>query len=78
MRYAFDVLGLHRIEAAIVPRNDASRRVVEKLQMREEGVAQRFLQIQGVYEDHVRYAMTVEEYRDREAELYVQFLATYR
>jgi len=37
MRYGFEELGLHRIEAAIVPRNKASRRVAEKLGMREEG-----------------------------------------
>ena len=76
LRYSFDVLALHRVEAAIVPRNAASRRVAEKLGMREEGVAQRFLQIQGVYEDHIRYAMTVEEYRERETELHALFLVS--
>ena len=74
MRYAFDVLALHRLEAAIVPRNLASRRVAEKLGMRSEGLAERFLQIQGVYEDHIRYAMTVEEYRAREGELAAEFV----
>jgi len=69
MRYAFDALALHRIEAAIVPRNAASRRVAERLGLRDEGIAVRFLQIQGVYEDHVRYAITAEEWRAREAEL---------
>jgi ribosomal-protein-alanine N-acetyltransferase len=61
LRYGFEVLGLHRLEAAIVPRNAASRRVAEKLELREEGTALRFLQIQGVFEDHVRYAITSEE-----------------
>ncbi len=75
MRHAFDALTLHRLEAAIVPRNDASRRVAEKLGMREEGVAQRFLQIQGVYEDHVRYAITIEEWEKRGHELVARFLA---
>ncbi len=62
MRFAFEVLGLHRIEIAIVPRNGASRRVAEKLGLRIEGIAERFLEINGVWEDHVRYAMTVEEW----------------
>lgn len=75
MQYAFDVLALHRLEAAIVPRNAASRRVAEKLRLREEGTALRFLQIQGVYEDHVRYAITSEEYRDRFDELRAAWLA---
>lgn len=62
LRYGFEVLGLHRMEAAIVPRNAASRRVAIKLGMREEGTSLRFLQIQGIYEDHVRYAMTLDEW----------------
>ncbi len=74
MRYAFDVLALHRLEAAIVPRNIASRRVAEKLHLREEGIALGFLQIQGIYEDHVRYAITAEEYRMRERGEYAAWL----
>lgn len=75
MQHAFGSLALHRLEAAIVPRNAASRRVAEKVGLRDEGVAVRFLQIRGVYEDHVRYAMTVEEWRSREPELRARFLA---
>ncbi len=74
LRYGFETLGLHRMEAAIVPRNVASRRVVEKLGMREEGISLRFLQIQGVYEDHARYAMTREEWDDRLSELTAAWL----
>jgi ribosomal-protein-alanine N-acetyltransferase len=75
LRYGFEQLGLHRIEAAIVPRNRSSRRVAEKLGMREEGTAERFLQIRGVWEDHVRYAMTTEEWSVRRDELEAAFLA---
>ncbi len=74
MRYAFEVLQLHRLEAAIVPRNAASRRVAEKLGLRDEGVAVGFLQIQGHYEDHVRYAITAEEWLDRGHMLVGRFL----
>jgi ribosomal-protein-alanine N-acetyltransferase len=74
LRYAFEVLHLHRLEAAIVPRNAASRRVVEKLGLREEGTSQRFLQIQGVYEDHIRYAITADEWDARRSDLANQFL----
>jgi [ribosomal protein S5]-alanine N-acetyltransferase len=74
LRYGFEELGLHRIEAAIVPRNAASRRVVEKLGMRDEGVAFRFLQIRGVWEDHVRYAMTRDEWDERCDEIIGKFL----
>jgi ribosomal-protein-alanine N-acetyltransferase len=74
MRYAFETLHLHRLEAAIVPRNTASRRVAEKLGMRDEGTAKRFLQIQGVYEDHVRYAMTADEWDESGGDLVAKFL----
>jgi [ribosomal protein S5]-alanine N-acetyltransferase len=75
MQYAFDVLQLHRLEAAIVPRNSSSRRVADKLGLRDEGTAVRFLQIQGVYEDHIRYAITREEWRDRGHLLVARFLS---
>ena len=74
VRYGFDDLHLHRLEAAIVPRNHASRRVAEKLGLRDEGTALRFLQIRGVYEDHIRYAMTAEEWAERRAELVARLL----
>lgn len=65
VRFAFEELHLHRIQVSIIPRNAASRRVVDKLGFREEGVALRYLEIAGVWEDHVRYAMTVEEWEQR-------------
>lgn len=56
-------VGLHRIEANIRPENVASRRVVEKLGFREEGLHLRFLFIDGGYRDHLSYALTVEDVR---------------
>jgi ribosomal-protein-alanine N-acetyltransferase len=69
LRYAFEELGLHRVEIAIVPRNKPSRRVVEKLDLREEGIAVGFLEIDGKWEDHVRYAVTSEEWLERGKDL---------
>ncbi len=60
--YAFGSLGLHRVQINIIPRNRASRRVVEKLGIRNEGVALRYLEINGCWEDHIRYAITTEEW----------------
>lgn len=68
-RFAFEDLGLHRIQVSVIPRNVASRRVAEKVGLRNEGVAERYLQIAGVWEDHVRYAMTSEEWDERADEL---------
>ena len=59
--HCFAVVGLHRLEASIRPENTASRRVVEKLGFREEGVRVRQLHINGAWRDHICYAITAEE-----------------
>lgn len=64
-RYAFEELGLHRLQASIIPRNAPSHRVAEKLGLRNEGIALRYLEINGVWEDHVRYAITIEDWLAR-------------
>lgn len=69
MQFAFEQLSLHRVEICIVPRNDNSRRVMDKLGIRDEGIAQRYLEINGVWEDHIRYAITAEEWNLRRDEL---------
>jgi ribosomal-protein-alanine N-acetyltransferase len=63
-RHAFEDLRLHRLQIAIIPRNGSSRRVVEKLGIRDEGIAVRYLEINGTWEDHLRYAITAEEWAD--------------
>ena len=67
--FAFDQAGLHRVQVSIMPRNAASLRVVEKLGLRSEGIAQGYIQIAGVWEDHVRFGLTVEEWRARRSEM---------
>jgi ribosomal-protein-alanine N-acetyltransferase len=59
--HCFFVVGLHRVEASIRPENHASRRVVEKLGFREEGLRRRYLHIDGAWRDHLSYAITVED-----------------
>jgi ribosomal-protein-alanine N-acetyltransferase len=72
--FAFEQLHLHRLEVCIVPRNANSRRVMEKLAFRCEGLSERYLEIAGVWEDHLRYAITTEEWADRRDELNVDWL----
>ena len=62
---AFGELALHRVQAAVIPDNGASIRVLEKSGFREEGRARRYLQIAGVWEDHKLYAVTAEEWPAR-------------
>ncbi len=60
--FVFDTLGLHRIHAAFLPNNIASRRVLEKNGFREEGYAESYLQIDGRWADHVMFGLTRERY----------------
>ncbi|MGP7960267.1 GNAT family N-acetyltransferase [Sanguibacter sp. A247] len=53
--------GLHRVEIAIRPENVRSLRVVAKLGLREEGVRERFLHIDGRWRDHRVFAVTTED-----------------
>jgi len=78
LQYAFESLRLHRVEINIIPRNGPSRRVVEKLSLRFEGIAERYLEIDGAWEDHARYAITAEEWSDRAPELVTNWLVARR
>ena len=55
-------LGLHRVQANIIPRNAPSLRVAEKAGFRREGVALRYLRIAGVWEDHLMFAKLADEH----------------
>lgn len=57
IRYAFDGLDLHRIEATIMPLNIPSLRVVQKLGFHHEGLSRNYLKINGEWEDHTRWAL---------------------
>lgn len=61
LRFAFDELGLHRVEAACLPSNAASRRLLAKCGFRQEGYAAQYLKINGVWEDHVLFALLASE-----------------
>ena len=54
--------------------DDLRLRVVEKVKIREEGVAERYLEINGVWEDHVRYAITAEEWQQRRDDLLTEWI----
>lgn len=52
----FNDFGLHRIEVNVVPRNERSLKVMEKLKFEQEGFSRRYLEINGRWEDHVHFA----------------------
>lgn len=53
VKYAFEELRLHRIEANVMPKNKASLRVLEKNHFINEGISKYYLHINGVWEDHI-------------------------
>jgi len=57
VNFAFKILQLHRIESYVMPRNSKSLRVMEKLGFMPEGLSRRCLEVNGVWEDHVRFSL---------------------
>ena len=55
--FAFREIGLHRLEAHIMPRNAPSLRVAEKLGFVHEGLGRAYLNINGAWEDHIHCAL---------------------
>ena len=54
--YVFDELGMHRLEAACVPTNEASRRLLMKVGFTQEGYAREYLRINGEWRDHLLFS----------------------
>jgi ribosomal-protein-alanine N-acetyltransferase len=61
--FAFSTLKLHRLEAACIPDNAASVRLLEKTGFTREGYAREYLCINGLWQDHVLYAQVRPEVR---------------
>lgn len=57
VRHAFDRIGFHRIEAACIASNAASRRVLAKAGFTAEGTARKYLKINGEWQDHLLFAI---------------------
>jgi len=64
VRFAFEQIGLHRVQAAVMPRNQASIRVLEKSSFRYEGLAEYYLKIWDAWEHHHIYSVTLEHWND--------------
>lgn len=61
--FAFQTLRLHRVEAACLPTNAASIRLLEKVGFTREGYARRYLCINGYWQDHLLYALIEEDWQ---------------
>ncbi len=61
--FIFDRAGLHRVEAACLPTNEPSRRLLKRVGFTEEGVARKYLRINGDWQDHLLFAMLASDPR---------------
>jgi ribosomal-protein-alanine N-acetyltransferase len=62
VEFAFNSIGLHRVEAGVMDHNPASKRVLEKAGFRHEGFARNYLKIDGGWRDHHIFAITKEDW----------------
>jgi ribosomal-protein-alanine N-acetyltransferase len=60
--FVFDDLRLHRVEAACLPQNIASQRVLQRNGFQREGLARRYLRIDGAWRDHELFAVVLEDF----------------
>jgi ribosomal-protein-alanine N-acetyltransferase len=65
--FVFGTLGLHRLEAACLPSNVASQRLLRKLGFHEEGYARAYLRINGQWHDHLLFAMLANDRDEKKA-----------
>ena len=65
LKYAFEDLRLHRIEANVQPHNTASIGVLQKNSFRKEGFSRKYLKVGGRWRDHERWAVIAEDYKSK-------------
>ena len=65
--FAFNEIGLHRLEANIQPDNIPSIKLIRSLNFRHEGFSPRYLNIGGKWRDHERFALTAEDLQKKQS-----------
>lgn len=65
LELSFGEFGLHRVEAAIMPDNQRSRNLATRLGFREIGLAERYLELDGAWRDHVLYEINEANFSPR-------------
>lgn len=68
LRYAFNKMKLHRLEANVQPENKPSIALVKRSGFTKEGFSRRYLKISGKWRDHERWAILAEDWREKTLE----------
>jgi ribosomal-protein-alanine N-acetyltransferase len=63
--FCFADIGLHRVEAACLPTNEASRALLLGRGFSEDGYARKYLKIRGAWQDHLLFSLLAEDHRAR-------------
>ena len=63
LEFCFGDLGLHRIEAACLPSNEASQRLLRGSGFNEDGFARKYLKIRGEWHDHMLFSLLAEDHK---------------
>lgn len=63
--FSFNQLGLHRVEAACLPSNEPSQRLLKRAGFEQEGYAPKYLKIRGNWQDHLLFGLLAEKYNTR-------------
>jgi ribosomal-protein-alanine N-acetyltransferase len=63
--FVFETLGMHRLEAACLPSNEPSKHLLARCGFAQEGIARRFLRINGSWRDHLLFAILDDDPRPR-------------
>ena len=74
-RYAFEQLGLQRVECLVMPTNTGVRAALKNAGVAEEGICRAGAKISGVWEDHVLYAITAGDWAERGDQMLAKFTA---
>ena len=63
LEFCFGDLGLHRVEAACLPSNEASQKLLKRCGFSEDGYARKYLKIRGEWHDHLLFSLLAEDHR---------------
>lgn len=68
IEFCFGQLGLHRIEAACLPHNEASQKLLQRADFMQDGYARKYLKIRGEWQDHLLYSLLAEDHKSTSPE----------